>query len=144
MPRLNEIIREVNVGFTTIKQFLSNRLGIKVSSVNDLITDEQYEFVARYLGHDRILQRVLKKRYDSRVTSRNPYPESPVYTDEEKSVLEYINNFETKYERAFVKEKNKKKRKRKGKTSKPSRNDESKKVKYIRFISVPFGGMNKR
>jgi hypothetical protein len=54
MRRLNRVTKELKVGLATAMEFLKANYGVNVCSLNDKITDEQYNALVEYVkdGHE--------------------------------------------------------------------------------------------
>ena len=55
MPRMIQVIRKLKIGFENASEYLNSEFGINITSVNDKITDEQYEYLANYLADEEIV-----------------------------------------------------------------------------------------
>ncbi|MBO5703955.1 MAG: hypothetical protein J6R91_05260 [Bacteroidaceae bacterium] len=143
MPRLNKILQELNIGFDTAKDYLRKTFGISILSVNDKITEAQYQALLKKYKADKVFYSVIKKTFGTRPTKKNPQGIPAVFNDEEKEVAQELGNIlETK--RYLAKDRKKKgKRISKGK-SKSSSYLTNYVYGYVRFISVPFGGQRRR
>ena len=55
MPRMIQVIRKLKIGFEKASEYLNSEFGINITSVNDKITDEQYEYLANFLANEEIV-----------------------------------------------------------------------------------------
>lgn len=149
MPRLNQVTKELNIGFATAAEFLRSRFGVEVSP-NEKITDEQYEALAKEFHVDKVLHSVAVKRFPPRkkLTPRVK-PGKEVYTEEEWRIVQGIEAKSMSYKdlgcksaTALKKKKAKMKEKWLSKNRKLGFHPE--KGRFVRIVSVPFGGMNKK
>lgn len=143
MPRLNKVLQELNIGFDTAKDYLRETFGISILSVNEKITEAQYQALLKKYKADKVFYSVIRKTFGTRPTKKNPQGIPAVFNDEEKKVAEELGNIlETK--RYLAKDRKKKgKRISKGK-SKSSSYLTNYVYGYVRIISVPFGGQRRR
>ena len=151
MPRLNKVLQELNIGFDTAKDYLRKTFGISILSVNDKITEAQYQALLKKYKADKVFYSVIKKTFGTRPTKKNPQGIPAVFNDEEKEVaLKVGDMLDVVPKKVWVKYKrgkNKKRLVRKGTKGNNGSNSKSSYIypyKYIRFISVPFGGQRRR
>lgn len=149
MPRLNQVTKELNIGFSTAAEFLKNRFGVEVSP-NEKITDAQYMALEEEFHRDKVLHSVAVKRFPPRkkLTPRVK-PSKEVYTEEEWRIVQSIEaesrsykDFGCKSATALKKKKAKMKEKWLSKNRKLGFHPE--KGGFVRIVSVPFGGINKK
>ena len=55
MIKMIQVIRELQIGFENASKYLNSEFGINITSVNDKITDEQFEYLANYLANEEIV-----------------------------------------------------------------------------------------
>ena len=63
MRRLNRVTKELKVGLATAMEFLKANYGVNVCSLNDKITDEQYDALVEYVKDDHALNNDDQKSY---------------------------------------------------------------------------------
>ncbi len=143
--RLNKVLRELNISFNRACEYLMSEYGIKVTSINSQITEEQYINLKNTFKRDEMLYNVSQKKQILRKAEKYDIKiEAAKLIDEEEQLLK-------KEERVVVKN-IKRIDKMKGKKTKVSvkglKSSDSwltnYKYSYIRFVSVPFGGGRKR
>lgn len=149
MPRLNQVTKELNIGFATAAEFLKTRFDVVVSP-NEKISDEQYESLAEEFHKDKVLHSVAVKRYPPRkkLTPRVK-PGKEVYTEEEWKIVQSIEAKSKSYKDLGCKSATALKKKRaKIKEKWISKNRKlgfhPEKGGFVRIVSIPFGGMNKK
>jgi hypothetical protein len=148
MPRLSKALKKLNIGFHTAAEFLKEEFGLNVTSVNESISDEQYGILLSHFNTDKVLHSIRMKKYRAMSSSRKPNPTQVSYTEDEEKLLHKVEDINlTKYIRTSKGKKKKGEvvRARKGlgnNKKKTSRFDKA--FGYVRIVSVPFGGMNKR
>lgn len=143
--RLNKVLRDLNIGFDRACEYLMSEYGIKVTSINSQITEEQYRHLKNTFKRDEMLYNVSQKKQILRIAEKDDVIiEAAKLTDEEEQLLK-------KEERVIVKDKKLREKlagKRKRVSAKGAKPSDSwltnYKYPYIRFISVPFGGGRKR
>jgi len=143
--RLNKVLRDLNIGFDRACEYLMSEYGIKVTSINSQITEEQYIHLKNTFKRDEMLYNVSQKKQILRIAEKDGVIiEAAKLTDEEEQLLK-------KEERVVVKDKKLREKlagKRKRVSAKGAKPSDSwltnYKYPYIRFISVPFGGGRKR
>lgn len=145
MPiRLNNVAKEFHITLNEISRFLNEKYGIRVTSLNDTITDEQYACIGEHYRKNKVYHEALRKKtYNVWKKEKKPY------TEEETAVMEeydmwrpFKKTLEDKKHELKVK-KGKTPPKRKGGGGKSSSWIGNFKG-YIRIVSIPFGGMKKR
>ena len=117
MRRLNRVTKELRVGLATAMNFLKANYGVNVCSLNDKITDEQYDAFVKYVKEEQA--RVLMSHDDV----PKSYLERGLFSPVE------IKLHKSKYKKGV---------------SASKRTIYSDIDKRTRFISIPTGGMNKR
>lgn len=149
MPRLNQVTKELNIGFATAAEFLKTRFDVVVSP-NEKISDEQYESLAEEFHKDKVLHSVAVKRFPPRkkLTPRVK-PGKEVYTEEEWKIVQSIEAKSKSYKDLGCKSATALKKKRaKIKEKWISKNRKlgfhPEKGGFVRIVSIPFGGMNKK
>lgn len=149
MPRLNQVTKELNIGFVTATEFLKTRFDVVVSP-NEKISDEQYESLAEEFHKDKVLHSVAVKRFPPRkkLTPRVK-PGKEVYTEEEWKIVQSIEAKSESYKDLGCKSATALKKKRaKIKEKWISKNRKlgfhPEKEGFVRIVSIPFGGMNKK
>ena len=149
MPRLNQVTKELNIGFATAAEFLKTRFDVVVSP-NEKISDEQYESLAEEFHKDKVLHSVAVKRFPPRkkLTPRVK-PDKEVYTEEEWKIVQSIEAKSKSYKDLGCKSATALKKKRaKIKEKWISKNRKlgfhPEKGGFVRIVSIPFGGMNKK
>ena len=147
MPRLSKALRELNIGFETAAKFLEEEFGLNATSVNEVITDEQYGSLLIHFNTDKVLHSIIKKKYQAMSSCRKANPIEVSYTEEEEKMLHKVADIRlSKYIKCLRgKDKGKLVRARKGignNTKKSGLFDNT--FGYVRIVSVPFGGMKKR
>ena len=60
MPRLNQVTKELNIGYHTAADFLIRRFGMVVGP-NDKIPEEQYAALAEEFHRDKVLYDIAEK-----------------------------------------------------------------------------------
>lgn len=147
--RLNQIVKELNVSFETIAALLKKYCHINVSSINETITDEQYEILKEENQKEIEYNRILLKY-------RGKEGEEVILTAKERR---FVARFKSKFERDVkmikrIKEpahktpseiKNAKMQSKNSKR-KSSSSTWSKVSNYkgvLRIVSIPFGGKTK-
>ena len=118
---------------------------------NDKITEEQYAALADEFHRDKVLHDIAEKRFPPRkkLTPREQ-PKKDVYTEEELSILQRERTRSKSYIDLGFKSATAMKKKKKLMTDRwkfKNRNmgvHRKKKREYVRIVSVPFGGMNKK
>lgn len=55
MLKMIQVIRKLQIGFENASEYLNSEFGINITSVNDKITDEQYEYLATFLANQEIV-----------------------------------------------------------------------------------------
>ena len=135
MPRLNQVTKELNIGFSTAANFLKKRFGVIVSP-NEKISDEQYVALS-------VAMKITPPRKNK--TKAEPF------TEEELEFLEADKaNPKSFHELGLKSAADLKIRKEKLKenTRRQCRDKRGgifpNMGKYARIVSVPFGGMNKK
>ena len=149
MPRLNQVTKELNIGFATAAEFLKTRFDVVVSP-NEKISDEQYESLTEEFHKDKVLHSVAVKRFPPRkkLTPRVK-PGKEVYTEEEWKIVQSIEAKSKSYKDLGCKSATALKKKRaKIKEKWISKNRKlgfhPEKGGFVRIVSIPFGGMNKK
>ena len=149
MPRLNQVTKELNIGFATAAEFLKTRFDVVVSP-NEKISDEQYESLAEEYHKDKVLHSVAVKRFPPRkkLTPRVKLGKE-VYTEEEWKIVQSIEAKSKSYKDLGCKSATALKKKRaKIKEKWISKNRKlgfhPEKGGFVRIVSIPFGGMNKK
>lgn len=147
MPRLNKALQIMNIGFQTAAGFLKEEFGLNVTSVNESISDEQYETLLSHFNTDKVLHSIRMKKYQAMSSCRKSNPVEVSFTEEEEAMKDNVADIRlSKYIKCKNgKDKGKLVRARKGvgnNTKKSGRFDKA--FGYIRIVSVPFGGMKKR
>lgn len=150
MPRLNQVTKELNIGFATAAEFLKTRFDVVVSP-NEKISDEQYESLAEEFHKDKVLHSVAVKRYPPRkkLTPR-AMPSNEVYTEEELKIVQSVESMPRSYKDLGYKSASAMKKKEALMKEKWLRKNRKKLGVYpkmagfVRIVSVPFGGMNKK
>ncbi|MBQ1178363.1 MAG: hypothetical protein IIX50_04945 [Bacteroidaceae bacterium] len=150
MPRLNQVTKELNIGYHTAADFVRTRFGMVVGP-NDKITEEQYAALAEEFHRDKVLHDIAEKRFPPRkkLTPREQ-PKKDVYTEEELSILQGAESMPKSYKDLGYKSASAMKKKKalmKEKWLRKNRKKlgiDPKMVGFVRIVSVPFGGMNKK
>lgn len=143
--RLNKVLRELNIGFDRACEYLMSEYGIKVTSINSQITEEQYIHLKKTFKRDEMLYNVSQKKQILRIAEKDDIIiEAAKLTDEEEQLLKKEERVIDKDKKLIEKLAGKRKRVS-VKGLKPSDSWLTNyKYPYIRFISVPFGGGRKR
>lgn len=136
MPRLNSVLKELNIGFETASLFLKSEFGFDLQSVNDKITEEQEASLVSNFQHDKIQYSVIRKKFASKKNRKNQNPEIPDLDEYEQEVWDTLN------------EPLKKTHKAKRQARRGSRPVKERTIYVIKkkpqVISVPFGGQTKK
>ena len=117
MHRLNRVTKNLKIGLATAMEFLRVNYKVNVCSLNDKITEEQYEDLVKYVKEEQVRVQMLHNDAPKSYLERGIF--SPVEIKLHKS----------KYKKGVS-------------TSK--RSIYSGIDKRTRFISIPTGGMNKK
>lgn len=118
MPRIINMIRELNITYSIAQRYLSSRFGISVESVNSKIPDGVYERVIKMYVSDEAFQRELAKEY--------PIIKPIKLSPEEKLMAKY---------------RSRNSKNRKGRSTVWTAIGKS---THIHFVNVPFGGKGRR
>ncbi len=149
MPRLNQVTKELNIGYHTAADFLIRRFGMVVGP-NDKIPEEQYAALAEEFHRDKVLHSVAMKIAPPRRTRNNhgQKPKNVTFSETELEVIleENKENSESNSHKSPTKL-----HKRKKRAIAKKRVEESRKGglfpymgKFAKVVRVPFGGMNKK
>lgn len=146
MPRLNQVTKELNIGFSTAANFLKKRFGVIVSP-NEKISDEQYVALSEEFYRDKVAHNVAMKITPPRKNKTKAEP----FTEEELDFLEADKANPKSFHELGLKsaaDLKIRKEKLKEKTRRQCRDKRGGMFpnmgKYARIVSVPFGGMNKK
>ena len=147
MPRLSKALQILNIGFHTAAEFLKDKFGVNVYSLNEAISDEQYSCLLSHFNTDKVLHSIRMKKYQAMSSCRKSNPVEVSFTEEEEAMKDNVADIRlSKYIKCKRgKDKGKFVRARKGvgnNTKKSGRFDNA--FGYVRIVSVPFGGMKKR
>ena len=140
MPRLNQVTKELNIGYHTAADFLRRRFGAVVGP-NDKITEEQYAALAEEFHGDKVLhsaamKRVLPRQQNRRSSMRVQNKE---LTKEEAALIEADRVKPKNYHDLGLDSAVALKIKKSGESLHyPNMS------KNARIISIPFGGRNKK
>lgn len=69
MPRMIQVIRKLKIGLENASEYLNAEFGINITSINDSITDEQYEYLANYLANEEDI--IPEEKSSNRVIGMN-------------------------------------------------------------------------
>lgn len=150
--RLNKVSQEFNVSFSTIATLLKEYCRLKVSSINETISDEQYEILKTRLSKDEVYDNALKKFREKRgkVKLRGEEKEVSLQFKKEferdvnkilkskKTIQIRIRKSASDYKADKNKSKNSKKNKMNSYWSKITNHKG-----FLRIVSIPFGGKTK-
>lgn len=90
MPRLNKVLRELNIGFDTAVDFFYSKYRLNITSINEVISDEQYEEISYCFKRDKALRTATDKKVLSLKTRKNPNPAPADFTEIEQQILDEV------------------------------------------------------
>lgn len=91
MPRLSKALRILNIGVDTAVAFLKAEFNVCPSSINSMITEEEYSALMSKFNYDKVLHGIIQKKISSRrVKKRKRNSPAIVLTDVENMVLERV------------------------------------------------------
>ena len=137
--RLNKVSKEFNLSLKEIAFFLKERCKIKITSLNESISEVQYFMIKRHFTKNKVYHDAIHK-----MQSSNNKNETEL-SEEEKAVINDFNGDAQPLEQIKAKNIAKRKKYRYDKKYKKTKSGNwlSEFKGSISIISVPFGGMKK-
>ena len=136
--RLNKVVKEFNITLNAIADFLKTSCSIEINSLNDTITDEQYQMIRERFKDVKVFHEVVQKqRTNFRCGNKIKLSEEEeiVIKQFEKLPKQTNKKFESASDKKAAKTSNHKKR---------TSGNWGKLANFkgaIRIIKIPFGGM---
>ena len=140
MPRLNQVTKELNIGFHTASEFLKRSFGTDVGP-NDKITDVQYAALAKEFHNDMVVHSAAMKRVLPCQKNRRPSIKTQIekFTEEELALIKTEKVKPKTYQEMGLGSAAELKIKKSGeRLAFPNMS------KNARIISISFGGRNKK
>lgn len=136
--RLNKVVKEFNITLNVIADFLKTSCNIEIDSLNDTITDEQYDMIRERFFNVKVFHEVAQKQ---RTNFKNG--NKIKLSEEEEAIIKQFEESPKQTNKRFESASDKKAAKTSNHRKRTSGNW-GKLANFkgvIRIIKIPFGGM---